>query len=375
MTTPFTINPPRAKMIDANGFVTADWYRWFARIQGVAVTSGNIANGSFLTLGSNPDLPSGRVFTPAAGQLSAVDGGAGGAYTLGLADTAVTPNPYGGASKTVSFTVDAKGRLVAAAEFTLSTTNITEGTNLYYTDARARAALSASAPLSYNSGTGAFTIAGSALTKTDDTNVTLTLGGTPASALLAAASLTLGWTGTLAVSRGGTGAGSMTANALPKGNGTGAYTASNVSDDGNVVSIASGKGFSIARVAVTSPAANDGNVYSGTYTPTLTNVANIDASTAFRCNYIRVGNMVTVSGAVQVDPTAATTNTLLGISLPIASNFPDDQSCSGSIGSFAVAGESGIIRADAANDRAEMAFISTGSANHAIRFCFVYEIV
>lgn len=46
----------------------------------------------------------------------------------------------------------------------------------------------------------------SALTKTDDTNVTLTLGGTPASSLLAAVSLTLGWTGTLALGRGGTGA-------------------------------------------------------------------------------------------------------------------------------------------------------------------------
>lgn len=46
---------------------------------------------------------------------------------------------------------------------------------------------------------------GSALTKADDTNVTLTLGGTPASALLAAVSLTLGWTGQLAVGRGGTG--------------------------------------------------------------------------------------------------------------------------------------------------------------------------
>ena len=44
-----------------------------------------------------------------------------------------------------------------------------------------------------------------ALTKTDDTNVTLTLGGTPTTALLRAASLTLGWTGTLAVARGGTG--------------------------------------------------------------------------------------------------------------------------------------------------------------------------
>ena len=41
----------------------------------------------------------------------------------------------------------------------------------------------------------------SALTKVDDTNVTLTLGGTPATALLQSTSLTLGWTGTLADSR------------------------------------------------------------------------------------------------------------------------------------------------------------------------------
>jgi hypothetical protein len=48
-------------------------------------------------------------------------------------------------------------------------------------------------------------ITGAALTKTDDTNVTLTLGGTPASALVNAASLTLGWTGQLSIARGGTG--------------------------------------------------------------------------------------------------------------------------------------------------------------------------
>jgi hypothetical protein len=45
------------------------------------------------------------------------------------------------------------------------------------------------------------TITPAALTKTDDTNVTLTLGGTPATALLQGVSLTLGWTGTLADSR------------------------------------------------------------------------------------------------------------------------------------------------------------------------------
>lgn len=53
-----------------------------------------------------------------------------------------------------------------------------------------------------------------ALTKTDDTNVTLTLGGTPLTALLQATSLTMGWTGQLSVPRGGTGLASATAYAV-----------------------------------------------------------------------------------------------------------------------------------------------------------------
>lgn len=65
-------------------------------------------------------------------------------------------------------------------------------------------------------------ITGAALTRVDDTNVTLTLGGTPTTALLRAVSLTMGWTGTLAVSRGGSGAGTLTG--LLTGNGTSAFT-------------------------------------------------------------------------------------------------------------------------------------------------------
>lgn len=49
------------------------------------------------------------------------------------------------------------------------------------------------------------TITGAALTKTDDTNVTLTLGGSPTTALLQAASITVGWSGTLSGARGGSG--------------------------------------------------------------------------------------------------------------------------------------------------------------------------
>jgi hypothetical protein len=66
-------------------------------------------------------------------------------------------------------------------------------------------------------------VPGSALTKFDDTNVTLTLGGSPNTALLNAASITVGWTGQLSVPRGGTGASSISG--LVLGNGTSAMTA------------------------------------------------------------------------------------------------------------------------------------------------------
>lgn len=48
------------------------------------------------------------------------------------------------------------------------------------------------------------------ITRTNDTNVTLTLGGSPTGAVITSTSFTLGWSGTLAVGRGGTGLGSYT---------------------------------------------------------------------------------------------------------------------------------------------------------------------
>lgn len=60
---------------------------------------------------------------------------------------------------------------------------------------------SASAAPSWETLTAADFGGGAALTKADDANVTLTLGGSPSAALLAAVSLTLGWTGTLAAGR------------------------------------------------------------------------------------------------------------------------------------------------------------------------------
>lgn len=80
----------------------------------------------------------------------------------------------------------------------------------------------------------------SALTKANDTNVTLTLGGSPAVALLGPVSLTLGWTGNLAVPRGGTGQASFTANLPVLGNGSSGLTQGTRS--GNTTSFATTSG-------------------------------------------------------------------------------------------------------------------------------------
>ena len=61
---------------------------------------------------------------------------------------------------------------------------------------------------------------------------------------------------------------------------------------------------------------------SGTYTPTITNTANLSASSALQAQWMRVGNVVTVSGIFIADPTLTTTSTGFDFSLPITTSFP-----------------------------------------------------
>lgn len=117
----------------------------------------------------------------------------------------------------------------------------------------------------------------------------------------------------------------------------------------------------------------------GTYTPTLTGVANVAASTPnSSASYVRTGSVVRVSGTIQIDPTAASVATTIGISLPIASNFTSFTQLSGraarvqgTIGPL-VAG----ITADSTNDRAQMTFLNdTDVADRSWAFEFTYLIV
>lgn len=135
-------------------------------------------------------------------------------------------------------------------------------------------------------------------------------------------------------------------------------------------------GFTIGRVAVTSPAASDGNVFSGTYTPTLTNVTNLSSSTAFSCQYMRVGDVVTVSGAASITPTSSGVVTRIGLSLPVTPSpaFNATRLLGGTFASSNASQRAGVIYADTTNNRAEFQVTADVSAGITIFFNFTYRV-
>lgn len=114
---------------------------------------------------------------------------------------------------------------------------------------------------------------------------------------------------------------------------------------------------------------------SGSYTPTLFNVTNVAASTAYACQWTRVDNDVTVFGRCDVDPTAGGSTTL-DISLPVASDLIATENLSGIASAISptVSTVAGIF-ADTTNDRATMRWVTTETANHSLWFHFSYKIL
>lgn len=163
-------------------------------------------------------------------------------------------------------------------------------------------------------------ITGAALTKTDDTNVTLTLGGTPATALNRAASITVGWTGTLAPSRGGTGISSLgpgVATALASGvrekltASRTYYVRTDGSDSNNGLANTSGGAFLTIQKAIDVAAALDLSIYDVTIqvgAGTYSSVGNELKSIVGAGKIIIVGDETTPSN-VTVTQTGSPTNT------------------------------------------------------------------
>jgi len=135
--------------------------------------------------------------------------------------------------------------------------------------------------------------------------------------------------------------------------------------------IGAGAGITVNAndIALTVPTAH------GTYTPTLTNISNLDAVTAFACQWQQVGDCVTVSGRIDVDPTALSASTVVDINLPVpTNNFTAD----GQLGGTAAMGgvqQSARIAALVGGQVARLSFLSTDTSNRPMSFCFMYRIV
>jgi hypothetical protein len=182
----------------------------------LAVASGGTGTSSpSLVAGTNVSItgtwPNQTVNSTATGSVTSVtatspvasSGGATPDISLS-ASYGDTQNPY--ASKTANYVLAAPNGAAGVPTFrALVTADIPA---LAYVTS-----VGATAPITSTGGlTPTIGVTAAALDKVDDTNVTMTLSGSPSTALIAATTMGLGWTGQLAVSRGGTGAATTTAN-------------------------------------------------------------------------------------------------------------------------------------------------------------------
>lgn len=145
-------------------------------------------------------------------------------------------------------------------------------------------------------------------------------------------------------------------------------------DTARVVITSDGRlyGSALHNVGTVTGTANQ-YIASGTYTPTLTAVTNVAASTSAACQWMRVGNVVTVSGSVSVTATAAGVANL-AISLPIASALTLATQLGGTAAQVNGTAPAEIF-ADATNDRADARWTAVTAAAQRFSFSFTYVVL
>jgi len=235
----------------------------------------------------------------------------GSQVILGLAETGFAAGFYGSATQTVGVSVDLYGRVTGVEVYDLLSDNVAEGVaNLYFTEARARAALTGGTGISYTAASGTIALADTAVTPGS-------YGSATAIPILV------------------------------------------IDQQGRVT------GASAAPIPT---------LDQGTYTPTLAPISNIGALTAFPCTWQRIGDQVTVSGYLEVSPTAATTMTRVGISLPIPSNLATFSDCTG-VAKMTQNADGAAVIGDDANDRAQLQWPTTVTGPVGMTFAFTYRVL
>ena len=123
---------------------------------------------------------------------------------------------------------------------------------------------------------------------------------------------------------------------------------------------------------------NDGNVVSGTYTPTFSNYTNVSSSSVNGVwSYMRIGNVVSVSGQLAVTPTSSGVFTSFLITLPVASALSSSNQVSGHVNARNSGGRVvGDVVGDASGDRAWASYIQVANTNLMdVVVSFMYQVI
>jgi len=127
-----------------------------------------------------------------------------------------------------------------------------------------------------------------------------------------------------------------------------------------------------AGVGLKNSIGEDGLLDWGTYTPTLTNGTNVADSTAFLCHWFRVGNTVTVSGAVNIN-TTSTGASVISMTIPVASVFTNSYQGGGA--GTTQTKDCGRFVTNSVTHGMTMNWTAIETANNSWSFIFSYQIV
>jgi hypothetical protein len=213
-------------------------------------------------------------------------------------------------------------------------TTLTANRNYFLPNASGTIALTSNIP----------TVTPAALTKTDDTNVTLTLGGTPATALLQATSITVGWTGTLADTRITSASNWNTAytNRITSLTTTGTGAATLIANVLNIPTPAAATFLSLT----TTGSSGASTLISGvlnvpTYTlsglggqPLATNLTSLSGLTYASTSFVKM----TAAGTFALDTSTYLTSAVTSVGMTVPSAFSVTPSTITSSGTFAITG-------------------------------------
>lgn len=117
-------------------------------------------------------------------------------------------------------------------------------------------------------------------------------------------------------------------------------------------------------------------VLSGTYTPTLSNQADISSVSVLQCQYMKVGSTVTASGVFNMTVTSGLAAGSFQMTLPIASNIGAIEDLAGVCSAGDNIAYTGQIIGNVANNTAQVTAIGPGDfvdLNYA--FTFTYQII